>query len=167
MQTRLPDKIDLWKLARSAESLQGEIPLQRLARLQGLLCASDGTVTFTLTGGIDEQGIRFVTGHLSTRVELICQRCLAPLALPLDVDLHLGLVHSESQAADLPKDYDPLLAPAEGVALNDIVEEELLLALPLIPKHADKRYCATLAPAPSEPAQTRPFAALATLLHKE
>ncbi|QQS55063.1 MAG: DUF177 domain-containing protein [Candidatus Competibacteraceae bacterium] len=166
----LPDRIDPWQLAAGSGRLDGELKLAALPRLAALLEHADGTVNVALAAGIDEQGLRFVEGSLQTEVELICQRCLGPLRLPLKVAVSLALVRAEADAARLPEQREPLLAAGADLAVADLVEDELLLALPQIPRHRDVCECeaAGYYTPPSGPAldagQPRAFTALASLL---
>lgn len=167
MPAPLPDHIDPWKLAAAGTRLQGEVPLAGMARLTPLLNKLDGNVAVDLQGGVDEGGTRFIAGQLNTCVELICQRCLEPLQIALNLELRLGLIRSESQATHLPAEFDPLLALESGITVSTLVEDELILALPFAPMHAENQACQRVGsiPADDQPAeeQTHPFAVLATL----
>jgi len=163
-----PNKINPWQLAAENGRLDGELMLAEMPRL-AVLNRAEGQVSVSLTAGLDEQGVRFIKGRLRTNVELVCQRCLGPLRLPLDVTVGLGLIRAEAEANRLPGEYEPLLAPEHGIALADLVEDELLLALPQIPRHEDLRECEVngyAAPGSVTPGAERrqPFAVLASLL---
>ena len=70
-------------------------------------------------------------------VWLTCQRCLQPMKEPLVLDRRLRFVHSESQAETLDAESeDDVLALGRWLDLRELVEDELLLALPLVPRHA-------------------------------
>lgn len=163
------ESLNPWRLAAEGGRLEGVLALGSLPRLAVLLDRTDGVVTVTITAGVDEQGVHFIVGRLSAAVELVCQRCLGPLWLPLDLTVRLGLARTEAEADHLPESYEPLLVPAGGLATTDWVEDELLLALPRIPRHDDLRECAAngyrasfgeLAP---DRESRRPFAVLAAL----
>ncbi|MFZ1830417.1 MAG: YceD family protein [Candidatus Competibacteraceae bacterium] len=169
MQTLpLPEKLKLWQIAAENGSLNGTLALAALPRLVATLNRSEGQVAMALTTGIDAQGIRFIKGVLHAEVELICQRCLGLLRWPLAVTVSLGLARDEAEIDRLPDEYEPLLLAEGGrIAITDLVEDELLLALPQIPRHDDVRECAAYDEARSgEPApeSRQPFAALASLL---
>lgn len=167
MQTD-PDRFDPWKLAAAGGQLQGEIPLDRMPRFGSLLASPAGPVRFTLEAGVDAQAIAFLSGYLETTVTLVCQRCLAALELPLQVPVRLGLVGDERQAENLPEEYDPLVVPVEGVVVAELAEDELILALPLVPRHSDLQHCVAngFAPPHATAEKTGPFAALATLMRE-
>lgn len=165
---RFPNKINLWQLAEKQGRLDGALALAELPRLRALNRAG-GAVEIALAAGVDERGARFIRGRLDAQVELVCQRCLGPLTLRLAVPVRLGLIRSEAETARLPEGYEPLLAADEGARVADWVEDELLLALPQIPRHEDRRECEAngyVAPGgePSRAEPGRPFAGLASLL---
>ena len=166
----LPDKIDPWRLAAESGRLKGVLTLAVLPRLAAVLDHPDGEVSVSLAAGVDPHGIRSITGSLRTEIELVCQRCLEPLRWPLNITVSLGLAHNEAAADRLPDEYEPLLVPDGFIRVADLVEDELLLALPQIPRHVNAQECKTNAyRAPSsEPAphteSVQPFATLASLL---
>ena len=171
MQTLLlPRKIHPWRMVAERGCLKGRLALAALPRLTVILGHTDGEVIVALSAGQDAQGIRFMQGSLQTEIEWICQRCLGPLQLPLDITVKLGLARDEVAADRLPGEYEPLLVPeGDSIAVADLIEDELLLALPQIPRHEDLRECAAHGYLqPGEPAldlkNRQPFAVLATLL---
>ena len=162
----LPKSVDPFKLAEQAVELKGEIALSQLERLVSQLDDKSGVVEVFLSFGKDEEGIRFITGRLSARLTLICQRCLEPLVVDLDASLHLGLVFSEEAAKQLPKRYDPILLETNTLQLWELIEEELLLSLPLVPMHDDQGCNSILAAQEQQdqaPQRENPFAVLASL----
>ena len=164
----LPDKINPWQLAANDERLDGDLALAGMPRL-AVLNRAEGRVSVSLTAGVDERGRRFIAGRLRADLELVCQRCLGPLRLPLDVTVSLGLIRSETEIERLDDRYEPLLVPDGDIAVANLVEDELLLALPQIPRHEDRRECEAngcLAPGEATPnaERRRPFSVLASLL---
>jgi uncharacterized protein len=175
MHARLPKTINPWQLANTSGQLNGQLALAEMPRLTSLLLNTDGLVDVTLQGGVDNQGIRFITGRLQTCVQLLCQRCLQPLSLLLCAEINLGLVLSESQINNLPKQYEPLLTEEE-LTLLELVEDELILALPIVPKHSQEDNCQPqiqnqaadqAADTKTETDPDNPFAVLSTLLKDE
>jgi uncharacterized protein len=171
MQTPpLAEFMNPWRLAAEGGRLEGVLALAVLPRLAELLNRTEGVVTVTMTAGVDEQGIPFVIGRLTAAIEVVCQRCLGSLRLPLDVTVRLGLARTEAEADRLPEHYEPLLVPEGGLVIADWVEDELLLALPQIPRHDDLRECAangyraSLDECAPDPESRQPFAVLAALL---
>jgi uncharacterized protein len=172
MQTLLlPDRVDPWRLASESGRLDGTLALATLPRLAAVLADPGGLVHVALRFGIaGPPDVARITGGLRTELILECQRCLGPLTWPLDVAVHLGLARDDAEASRLPDEYEPLLATEGFISVADLVEDELLLALPRIPKHTDPRHCLANGYRPpfSEPTAAecvqQPFAALASLL---
>ncbi len=78
--------------------------------------------------------------HLRLRAHVdvtrACQRCLEPIKMPLDLDRRLRWVHGEAVAERLDADSDEdVLALVPAVDLVELIEDELLLALPVVPRH--------------------------------
>ena len=132
----LPRNIEPLKLVEQRVSLNGEIALKHLQRLNELADAGQGVSQVELVFGRDEEGIPVVTGKLDASVVMQCQRCLEPMAVVVDVELKLGIVSSDRAAATLPRYYDPLLVEDFELDLWDLVEEELILNLPIVASHA-------------------------------
>lgn len=101
---------------------------------------------------------------------LICQRCAGAVSEPVDVDVLLSLVPDDDATGDLADPFDSILLDDDGaLRLRDAVEDEVLAALPLAPKHADTTDCRPSAepePAP-QGRTTRPFAGLGSLLGRQ
>lgn len=168
MSGRLPETVQWDRLTEGGETLRGTLALRGMARLAGCLQDSEGDVDVELEFGIDAQQIRYLRGHLRTTLHLVCQRCLQPLSHPLDLDICLGLLLSEDEIERLPESYDPYVFDQRTVELQAIVEDELMLALPLVPLH-DARRCRidpayAVAEEAVETGRRRPFVGLDALL---
>jgi len=85
----------------------------------------------------DERCFQVIEGHLRAQVPLICQRCLEPLDEWIESNWLLSPVGSEHALEGLPAAYDPWLAKTELISLRALVEEELMLSLPLVPRHGE------------------------------
>lgn len=133
---RLPVHIDPIRMAETRRLLQGRIALAEMARLGESLQDSDGEVTVSLEFGTDNEGIRFMRGRIQAEVSLQCQRCLETMRYPIDSEFSLALVRNTVEAEALPSHYEPLLVEGEPLFLRDIIEDELLLALPIVAMHA-------------------------------
>ena len=131
----LPASIDALKFCQQGVKVSGFLPLARLQRLSQQLYLPEGNVQAELSFGLDEQSRKTVSGHLETILPLVCQRCLDRIDVPVVAEILLALVWNDDQAAQLPRTLDPVLMDGEDLDLLEIVEEELLLALPLVAVH--------------------------------
>ena len=125
-------------MVSARRSFEGTLPIATMSRLCGALADSGGVVKFELDFGRDSFGTDYVDVHAEASLTLICQRTLEPFALPVTVHTRLGLIRQERDEAALPPDCEPLLVAADG-RLNpaDVIEDELLLVLPLVPVNPD------------------------------
>lgn len=136
MVMSLPKFIDPFMLADKNAGIEGELPLSGFDRLDELLSDKSGQVKFSLKFAKAGKFAK-VEGHLFAELSLRCQRCLGALAWPVAADIKLGIVNSVGLIDRLPHGFEPLLLADEKVAIKDIIEDELLLNLPSVPKHED------------------------------
>jgi uncharacterized protein len=156
-------------MVSARRSFQGELPVIAMKRLGEALASSEGTTHYELDFGRDEFGTSYLDVRVQTPLTLTCQRTLEPFVLPVTVDSRLGLIRSERDEAALPPDVEPLLVADDGkLSLLDVIEDELLLALPLVPVNPDSALPEEVAgPSPEEISAERrsdnPFAVLREL----
>lgn len=138
MRQYLPKEIDPFRFANTGRELKGEVDLADLTRLAESLRHADGVVKVWMRFDIDDTGTPFMEGRFETTLSLTCERCLQEMTLPMDIDSLLGLVRHEKLAEKLSDQYEPWVV--EDSELTDpvsVVEDELILALPLVPKHEE------------------------------
>jgi uncharacterized protein len=171
MLDRLPVQIDPMRLAAKGDCLQGQLQIASMQRLSSLLHDASGNVAVELQFDVDESQRSILKLHLQTTLGMICMRCGQPMTLAIDSRSILGLVASEKDADELPEGYEPLVITPEPMTLSDIVEDELLLALPIVAMHEDNQ-CHTEwlqedeAVSSSDTTKENPFAVLADLKSK-
>lgn len=138
----LPKSVDPYRLAEHNGTLEGVIPLSGLDRFRdAVLGFGEGAVCrVKLSFYMDSERRRVVAGELEAPVELECQRCMGPIGVALVSQFSLGLVTSDEQAQQLPKDLEPFLTDDFTANLWSMVEDELLLVLPPFPLH-DRNDC--------------------------
>ncbi|HCA28051.1 MAG TPA: DNA-binding protein [Betaproteobacteria bacterium] len=131
--------IDAPAFARDAKTLRGKIAVADLRRLQEILSAAGTFVDYLLSGKTDSHGTLFLHLVIEGRLQLQCQRCLGNLDFPLllksALELAPGGGELEAMAADEREDADVIPAD-KGMAVISLIEEEILLALPIAPRHA-------------------------------
>lgn len=82
-----------------------------------------------------------IHGEMQASVELVCQRCMSNMQYPLTETFDLMLIENEAELALVPDTHEPWIANALHLNVLELIEEQLLLALPLIPKHAVECDC--------------------------
>lgn len=144
----------------------GNVPVDSLPRLAKALPQQAGHVQIQLRVHRSETGVPLIEGSATARLTLECQRCLEPIRKSVTADFRLALVDAGGEHL-APEGYDPFVTdrPSPGALLED----ELLLALPLAPVHEELGDCGPLGSAVEELSETqdterrRPFAVLETL----
>jgi uncharacterized protein len=91
----------------------------------------------TVTFDRDEQGKPVVLAKVQVAMQLECQRCLGAMDFPIDLEAELQLVWDEAEAKALPTGREAWIVGEGEADLAAILEEEILLALPVVPKHEE------------------------------
>ena len=163
------EPLDALNLAAAATVVEREFRLADFSRLVDRLVAPDGVVEARMAmrsaGGVP-------TGELEVRAEalLTCQRCLGPMRRTLQSTSRLAFVERED--APVPADHEAIPGDPRRVDLAELVEDELLLSLPLIPIHGAGEKCTAqgsqvthdMSAGPPSQEMRRPFAGLKELL---
>lgn len=158
----LPRWIVARKVAARSQVLSGAIPTGELSRLSTAVLAADSVVEVELEF-IPGDEVPELHGRVCLGVILTCERCLEPVKIALAATSALGLVHSDEEAARLPARLEACLLAAEELDLFDLVEEELLLALPIVARHQEEcRQLRTAEPVAADTAES-PFRVLERL----
>jgi uncharacterized protein len=165
MSTALPSVLDAWRAVSAGARYEGSLPLERLSRLRPSLTDADGTVDYVVQFGRDALDQAYVELSVNARLPLQCQRTLERYLQPVDLVQRLGLITREAQEAALPEGTEPLLLEA-GAELHpaELIEDELILALPVVPIDPESgELDAKWQPVVEEAEKPNPFAALAAL----
>jgi uncharacterized protein len=134
----LPERIHPYQLVEKQEELEGVVAASRLPRLMQAATAIDEPARVHLTFKRDDSGRRVISGKVSCAVELQCQRCLTSFSYELSGEFALALVYNDEMAKALPAELDPLLLlPDVQLEVASIVEDELLLSLPMHAMHPE------------------------------
>lgn len=149
---QLPLKIDPFRFADQTLSLEGNLSVNKMKRLLPSLSSSEGEVKIHIQFGVDEQGTHFAKGSLATSLVLRCQRCMEPFNYEIMSDFLFGFATTEEQARQLPHSCDAVIVENGELWLNEIIEEELLVSLPIVPLHDPSVCKVTLPYASSTPA---------------
>ena len=133
--------IDSLDFARNGQHISGEFPVGQLPRLLDMLETPQGVLHYTVQGGVDKQGIHFLDVGVTGLCRLRCQRCMNGLDYPVRLDTRLLLrdqasldALDEDVAGGSEEEFDSILADTH-LKVADMLEEEILLSLPIAPKH--------------------------------
>ncbi len=132
----LPQYVDPIECLQQQRAFEGSLNSDRLPRLSEELGEGGLMIPYKLTFVQDEGGRCIVQCEITTCLTVICQRCGGSMKLPLKIASQLCVITKSEMEKALPKCYEPLVAQEEGmISLLDLIEEELLLAIPMIPRH--------------------------------
>jgi len=167
----LPGTLDVRKAAARGVTVSGSLKPLDLQRFRPLLAEDSGSIEAQLTFSRDEENRHLIHVAVEADVVVICQRCLEPMSRHLVSDNTLAVVWTDEQAAHLPRHLDALIADEGACSLWELVEDELILAMPPFSYHDTDDCRESIAgfsgPAPEQEAavaeQPNPFNVLAQL----
>ena len=165
MAEALPERIRPVSLGRSGATLNGYLTLASLPRLAALASGTDGDVEVSIEFKLDEQQVPLVNGTLRTSIGLVCQRCLEPVSVCLDCTL--AVAFPDHPETPIDERYEVAELDGDEVSLRELIEDELILSLPITPLHGDGEHCDATpdwqSDSNSNQQQQNPFSVLAEL----
>lgn len=167
MSPDLPQYIEPAKLAASGESLAGSLATTGMSRLLAAVNDCDNEVRFRLDCRRDEQGYIVISGEVEVHLTLRCQRCLEPLPVHLQQPVHIGWATEAAALQRLPEALEPLLSESPRLDPAALIEDEILLGLPMAPLHDAKACPAAEFVEELKPHRESPFAVLKDLKLKK
>lgn len=153
-------------LADAGTQLELELPVASLGRLESVLAGTTG-IARARVAFRREQGYAMASIQASADLPVTCQRCLAPFTLVVEGDAQVVLVASDDEAIRVPEAFETVVCPEGRIHPRQLVEEELLLALPVVPLHPQgecgDQPAEEKSPPAAQPVQN-PFAMLGEML---
>ena len=172
MQNRLPLTIDPIKAAQKRLDYTGVYLAKNACRLAESVEHVNSDISCSLSFGYDAQKLCVITITAEVEVTLICQRCQQPFIIPIHIENKFTPVRSDYQAEALPEYYEPAMLNEFGeVDILALVEDEIILSLPIAPVH-DSKHCEVseadlvFGEIPTKEDKPNPFAILASLKNK-
>lgn len=133
---------DLDRFAEREAELSGELEIKQLSRLRDMLSGDAGLVCVRMTFARGGEGWLGINLEYRTTLQLVCQRCLEPMDLEVDTEVGLGVI--ESDAIQLPAGREPITLAGDRLQPAQLIEDELIMALPLVPKHSTREECSSV-----------------------
>ncbi len=160
--------IDPYKVAKKAAKLELQVSPDSMPRLVEVV-KEVGVVSVELEFFWDQQKRLRARGPVSTQIQIVCERCLEPMPLSLNIAVDAAIVWDEEQASQLSSDLEPWMGLNELIDIHSLLEDELLLALPIMPAHEQEnckgKSSYTTLPHEELGERRRPFAGLASLIN--
>lgn len=132
----LPQHINLLRLSEHTADFHGSLLIKDMARLLPSLYSEAGEVEVDLALETDKDGIPFCRVQLKTQATLQCQRCMQPFFYEIISDFVQAIVSKPEEAEALSIQYEPVVAEDGILIIKDMVEDGLILSLPLVPMHS-------------------------------
>lgn len=131
--------IDAFEFCRLNERREGELAVADLPRVMQESVDGSGTIDWSLGGGNDDQERPRMRLSVTGRVRLMCQRCLTPFSFEFASESVLALARDEAGAdaidALLDDESIEVIVGSKAFNVNELIEDEVLLTIPLSPKH--------------------------------
>ena len=145
-EVALPRRLDVKKSVDIESVLTGSLDIDLFKRFQEAVEDVNGPVVYKLAFQRDVENHMFIDGECSTRATMVCQRCLDAVVVGVQGKFQIGLAFSDEKAKHLPKHYEPAIMDHNGnIDPWELVEDELILALPMFAYHA-KGECEVMQP---------------------
>ena len=136
-EAQIPAYVDVRKVFDQQADFSGLVSLERLPRFTECLATDSGEVRANLRFSTNDTGRRVILGEVSATAEVACQRCLEPVSIELADEINLAVLDDEAQLETLEERWDPWIVSDPKIELASLVEEQLMLCLPLVSYHAD------------------------------
>jgi uncharacterized protein len=161
--------IDGFEFATAGATQEGTLPLSSFPRLQDVLVSNAGGVAYTVRGTRDERGRPGLRVSVRGTLQLRCQRCLGPLAHEVRAEALLVLATSQAEIDAEPAGVDApdRVVAGKEMAVRDLVEDELILALPYAPRHEGCEARPEGSDGGSDKALSSPFAGLRGMMQRK
>ena len=162
----IPHIIEPGKWADRAAVLDVTLPLARFTRLLDGALSTDGEVTVHVAFARDARHFPVLAGRLETTLSLECQRCLQAVNVPLSAQVNVFMLNDDEEVERLSEAEDFVLADDGELDFPELLEDELILALPLVANHEDCEPAVPLVDdtvAEPETLRENPFHVLASL----
>jgi uncharacterized protein len=161
--------IDGFEFATAGATQEGKLPLAGFPRLKDVLVSDAGEVTYALRGVRDARGRPSLRLSVEGTLLLRCQRCLGTLAYDVQAEQLLVLASSQEEIDAEPATVDQpdRVIAGKEMPVRDLVEDELILALPYAPRHEDCEPRQEGIAVQSEGAMDSPFAGLRGMMQRK
>lgn len=138
MSERLPERVNPFRLAAREARLTGRMPLAAMARLK----VEGGEVLVQLAFSERAGGMAFLDVSIQGEAQVQCQLCMEAMRICLDSHSSLRVISAEAAARGAGGEDELLVIEDDSLLIADLIEDEIVLALPLAPMHESPQLCA-------------------------
>ena len=131
----LPDQLKLFNFAKKEISLSGLYQISDFPRISEIASNKKDNIRADLSFYLKNSKTPCVDGIIELDIVLSCQRCLDDLSIALKVNFNLAFVRHDQQAVELDSHYEIYVTEEEELATLDLISDEILLSIPMVPTH--------------------------------
>ena len=131
----LPDQLKLFNFAKKEISLSGLYQISDFPKISEIASNKKDNVRVELSFYLKNNKTPCVEGIIDLDIVLACQRCLDNLSIALKVNFNLVFVKNDQQSEELDSHYEIYVIEKEELATHDLISDEILLSIPMIPTH--------------------------------
>jgi uncharacterized protein len=133
-QHGFPEQLDAWRMVAARRAFEGVLPLSSMPRLRDSLVDTEGDVRVAIEFDQDVLRVPYIELRIDAQLPLECQRSLQRFLHPVRIVQRLGLIRDEAGEEALPEGFEALLVGEDGLLRPaELVEDELILAVPVVP----------------------------------
>ena len=137
----LPTRLDPEVMADQNRKCVGFVPAKGMLRLKNTVITMEPMVAASLQFSRGLYGLPRVTGRIKHTLGLRCERCLDEVVIAIDQAIEVFIKPESEPLLDISDNLEFYEYPGKSLQLADLIEEELLLTIPLVPKHQDISLC--------------------------
>ena len=131
----LPDQLKLFNFAKKEISLSGLYQISDFPRITEIASNKKDDVRVDLSFYLKNNKTPCVDGIIKLDIVLACQRCLDDFFISLKVNFNLAFVRHNQESEELESHYEIYVIEEEELATHDLISDEILLSIPMVPMH--------------------------------
>ena len=131
----LPGQLKLFNFAKKEISLSGIYQISDFPKISEIASNNKDNVSVDLSFYLKNNKTPCVEGIIELDIVLVCQRCLDDLSIVLKVDFNLAFVRHGKESDELDSHYEIYVIEDEELATHDLISDEILLSIPMVPAH--------------------------------
>ena len=131
----LPGQLKLFNFAKKEISLSGIYQISDFPRITEIASNKKDNISVDLSFYLNNNKTPCVDGIIQLDIVLTCQRCLDDLSIALKVDFNLAFIRNNQESEELDSHYEIYVTEEEELATHDLISDEILLSIPMVPTH--------------------------------
>ena len=131
----LPDQITLFNFAKKEISLSGIYQISAFPKISEIASNKKDSIKLDLSFYLKNNKTPCVEGIIELNIVLECQRCLDDLSIALKINFNLAFVRHDQESDELDSHYEIYVIEDEELATHDLISDEILLSIPMVPAH--------------------------------